>query len=211
MQSDTARFISFEGIDGAGKSSHIQLLADWLVARGQRVLISREPGGTPLGEKLRALLLADAMHVDTEALIAFAARNEHLRQQILPALQTGQWVLCDRFTDSTLAYQGGGKGADLSRLRQLADWTHGDLAPGRSYFFDLAPAIASQRRANSRSSSDKFEQESSVFFNKVRHTYQTLAATEPGRFVCIDASESITEVAAALEKNFATYAENYLI
>ncbi len=210
MTLETDRFISFEGIDGAGKSSHIQSLADWLAGRGQSVVVTREPGGTPLAEKLRELLLAEPMHVDTEALLAFAARNEHLRQRILPALQAGSWVLCDRFTDSTLAYQGGGKGADMPRLRTLARWVHGAVAPGRSYLFDVDPAIANQRRADSRGSQDKFERENAVFFDRVRLAYHALVAAEPGRFKRIDAGEPMDIVRSSLLEDFAQYASRYL-
>lgn len=210
MTPNTTRFISFEGIDGAGKSSHIQSLADWLTSHGQSVVVTREPGGTLLAEKLRELLLAEPMHVDTEALLAFAARNEHLRQRILPSLQAGSWVLCDRFTDSTLAYQGGGKGADLARLRTLARWVHGQIAPGRSYFFDVDPAIASQRRADSRSNQDKFERENAAFFDRVRLAYHALEAAEPGRFKRIDAGEPMDTVRAGVLEDFAQYAKRYL-
>ena len=209
------RFITFEGIDGAGKSSHLQVLADWLQQKGQSVLITREPGGTPLAETLRDLLLAQPMHTDTEALLMFAARNEHLHRVILPALAQGSWVLCDRFTDSTLAYQGGGKGADLSRLRLLARWVHAELSPGRTYLFDVEAEVAARRRARQRNTIDKnlidkFEQEDQAFFQRVIQTYRNLAQMEPGRYKVLNSTQTIDEVRMKLLEDFSAYASAYL-
>ena len=209
------RFITFEGIDGAGKSSHLQVLADWLQQRGQSVLITREPGGTPLAETLRDLLLAQPMHTDTEALLMFAARNEHLHRVILPALAQGSWVLCDRFTDSTLAYQGGGKGADLSRLRLLARWVHAELSPGRTYLFDVEAEVAARRRARQRNTIDKnlidkFEQEDQAFFQRVIQTYRNLAQMEPERYKVLNSTQTIDEVRMKLLEDFSAYASVYL-
>ena len=204
------RFITFEGIDGAGKSSHLQTLAQWLHARGQSVIVTREPGGTPLAETLRTLLLAQSMHTDTEALLMFAARNEHIQTLILPALEQGSWVLCDRFTDSTLAYQGGGKGADLARLRALARWVQGELTPGRTYIFDIEAQLAAARRTVSRTKPDKFEREEQGFFDRVIHSYRTLAQAEPGRCKVVDASQSMDTVEQILLNDISLYAEIYL-
>ena len=209
------RFITFEGIDGAGKSSHLQVLADWLQQRGQSVLITREPGGTPLAETLRDLLLAQPMHTDTEALLMFAARNEHLHRVILPALAQGSWVLCDRFTDSTLAYQGGGKGADLSRLRLLARWVHAEVSAGRTYLFDVEAEVAARRRARQRNTIDKnlidkFEQEDQAFFQRVIQTYRNLAQMEPGRYKVLNSTQTIDEVRMKLLEDFSAYASAYL-
>jgi len=204
------RFITFEGIDGAGKSSHLQTLAQWLHARGQSVIVTREPGGTPIAETLRTLLLAESMHADTEALLMFAARNEHIQTLILPALEQGSWVLCDRFTDSTLAYQGGGKGADLARLRTLARWVQGELTPGRTYIFDIEAQLAAARLTASRTKPDKFEREEQGFFERVIHSYRTLAQAEPGRCKVVDASQSMHTVEQFLLGDISSYAEIYL-
>jgi dTMP kinase len=204
------RFITFEGIDGAGKSSHLQTLAQWLHARGQSVIVTREPGGNPIAETLRTLLLAQSMHRDTEALLMFAARNEHIQTLILPALEQGSWVLCDRFTDSTLAYQGGGKGADLARLRALARWVQGELTPGRTYIFDIEAQLAAARRTASRTKPDKFEREEQGFFERVIHSYRTLAQAEPGRCKVVDASQSMDTVKQFLLNDISIYAEIYL-
>jgi dTMP kinase len=204
------RFITFEGIDGAGKSSHLQTLAQWLHARGQSVIVTREPGGNPIAETLRTLLLAQSMHRDTEALLMFAARNEHIQTLILPALEQGSWVLCDRFTDSTLAYQGGGKGADLARLRALARWVQGELTPGRTYIFDIEAQLAAARRTASRTKPDKFEREEQGFFDRVIHSYRTLAQAEPGRCKVVDASQSMDTVKQFLLNDISIYAEIYL-
>ena len=162
------RFITFEGMDGAGKSTQIARTADWLRARGHAVLLTREPGGTPLGESLRALLLHQAMHPDTEALLMFAARREHLAQVIEPALARGEWVLCDRFTDASFAYQGGGRGLDIARLELLEAWVQRGLQPGLTLLFDLPCEVAAQRLAASGGDPDRFEREQSDFFNRVR-------------------------------------------
>ena len=145
----TYRFITFEGMDGAGKSTQIAHAADWLRTRGESVLLTREPGGTPLGESLRALLLHEAMHPDTEALLMFAARREHLAQVIEPALARGEWVLCDRYTDASFAYQGGGRGIDAARLGVLEQWVQRGMQPGLTLLFDLPCEVAAQRLAAS--------------------------------------------------------------
>ncbi|WP_198970006.1 dTMP kinase [Xylophilus sp. ASV27] len=185
-------FISFEGIDGAGKSSHIDGLAEALRAQGRAVLLTREPGGTPLAEKLRTLLLHDAMDPLTESLLVFAARRDHLQQVIEPALARGEVVLCDRFTDATFAYQGAGRGFDLRLLAALEAWVQ-DTGEGRvrqpdlTFWFDLPPEVAAQRLAGSRAP-DRFEAQPEAFFRRVASGYAARAAAAPARFVRIDAN-----------------------
>jgi dTMP kinase len=187
------RFITFEGIDGAGKSSHIEPLAAWLRERGHSVLVTREPGGTPLAEKLRALVLNEPMDALTESLLIFAARRDHLQNVIEPALDAGTVVLCDRFTDATFAYQGGGRGFDHEVLAQLEDWVQAGRQPDLTLWFDIAPALAAERRAAARQP-DRFESEDAVFFSRVRSGYAARAASEPQRFVRIDAAPSRADV-----------------
>ncbi len=186
-------FISFEGIDGAGKSTHIGALADAFRAKGRAVTLTREPGGTPLAEKLRALLLHDAMDPLTEALLMFAARRDHVQTVILPALARGEVVLCDRFTDATFAYQGGGRGFDEAVLAQLEAWVQAHagstLQPDLTLWFDLAPAIAAQRLAGARLP-DKFESQPVEFFSRVAQGYARRMALDPARFARIDADQT---------------------
>ncbi|MFM7670414.1 MAG: dTMP kinase, partial [Betaproteobacteria bacterium] len=158
----TGKFITFEGVDGAGKSTHITAFAEALRQHGKTVVTTREPGGTPLGEKLRGLLLHEPMHLETEALLMFAARREHLAQLIMPALVRGDWVISDRFTDASFAYQGGGRGLSLDKLSQLEQWVHGDLQPDLTLLFDVPLEVARERLQNSRDL-DKFEQEQEDF------------------------------------------------
>ncbi len=188
-------FISFEGIDGAGKSTHIDGLAAAFRAQGRAVTLTREPGGTPLAEKLRAIVLNDAMDPMTEALLVFAARRDHLKQCIEPALARGDVVLCDRFTDATFAYQGGGRGFDLGLLSTLEQWVqekhgpHGNFVrqPDMTVWFDVSPEIAAQRLSGTRVP-DKFEAQPIEFFSKVAQGYAARAAQSPQRFARIDAS-----------------------
>ncbi len=201
----TNRFITFEGMDGAGKSTQIARTANWLRARGHTVLLTREPGGTPLGESLRGLLLHEAMHPDTEALLMFAARREHLAQVIEPALARGDWVLCDRFTDASFAYQGGGRGLDSARLEALEDWVQRGLQPGLTLLFDLPCEVAAQRLAASGGDPDRFEREQSDFFNRVRAAYLARAQADPGRMQVLDAARSPQEVSAQLEEILSRY------
>ena len=181
------KFITFEGIDGAGKSSHVDWLADFLRAQGKVVHVTREPGGTALGEKLRELLLNEPMHLETETLLMFAARREHLARLIEPALARGEWVVCDRFSDATFAYQGGGRGFDTQVLAQLERWVHADLQPQLTFWLDLPAAEAARRRAAARAA-DRFESEDIAFFDRVRAGYAARMAADPGRFVRIDSS-----------------------
>jgi dTMP kinase len=181
------RFITFEGIDGAGKSTHIDAVAQRLRTAGARVVCTREPGGTPLAERLRELVLHEAMDTLTETLLVFAARRNHLQQVIEPALALGDTVLCDRFTDATFAYQGGGRGAELSMLRELERWVQGSLQPDLTVWFDLPAEMAARRRAQARAA-DRFEQEDLEFFERVRAAYQARMSAAPQRFVHIDAA-----------------------
>ena len=200
------RFVSFEGIDGAGKSTHIEALAGWARARGVEVVLAREPGGTPLAEKLRALFLHDAMDPLTEALLVFAARRDHLRNVIEPALARGALVLCDRFTDSTFAYQGAGRGFDLAVLAQLEDWVQEGRQPDLTLWFDVAPAVAAQRRAAARDA-DRLEREDEAFFARVRAGYASRAQAAPARVVRLDAAQPLEavrddEIAALAARNW---------
>jgi dTMP kinase len=186
-------FISLEGVDGAGKSSHLDWLRDWFIARGRNVRMTREPGGTVLGEHLRELVLHQTMHPETEALIMFAARREHIEQVIRPALAVGDVVISDRFTDASFAYQSGGRGLPETRLALLENWVHADLQPDLTLLFDLAPEIAAQRMANTREP-DRFEREQSDFHVRVRDAYLRRAVQFPGRIQVIDGSCEIAAV-----------------
>ncbi len=194
------RFVTFEGIDGAGKSTHVAQSIDWLRARGHEVLATREPGGTELAEALRELLLHRPMSLETELMLVFAARRDHLERRILPALERGAWVVCDRFTDSTWAYQGAGRGAAAERIAWLESWVHGALQPTRTYWFDVEPEVAARRRSGSRAS-DRFESEDLEFFRRVRDGYSQRAAADPARIVRIDGSGSVDEVREVLEED----------
>ena len=191
------RFITFEGIDGAGKSSHIESLAKWLRTRGHDVVVTREPGGTPLAEVLRDLLLHRSMDAMTEALLVFAARRDHLRQNIEPALAAGRTVLCDRFTDATFAYQGGGRGFDHAVLGCLESWVQQGRQPDLTLWFDLPPAMAARRRAAARPA-DRFESEDAEFFERVRTGYEARRMADPTRFAVLDAAASQPDVWQAL-------------
>jgi dTMP kinase len=198
----TARFISFEGIDGAGKSTHIAALSNRLSARGAVVLNTREPGGTELAETLRELVLHQAMDGLTEALLVFAGRRDHVQRVIRPALAAGQTVLCDRFSDASFAYQGFGRGMDLAQLSTLEEWVQsgptGLLEPDLTLWFDLPPAQAAARRAAARQA-DRFEQQDLAFFERVRAGYAERAAAAPQRFARLDASLGLEQVAAQIE------------
>lgn len=192
------RFITFEGIDGAGKSSQIAACADWVRARGHTLQLSREPGGTPLGEQLREILLHQAMHPETEALLMFAARREHLAQLIEPALARGEWVISDRFSDASFAYQCGGRGVDETKFLALEAWVHPGLQPDLTFVFDVPPAVAAERLARGRDGADRFEREQRDFFERVRAAYLHRAECSGGRIVVLDATRSLAEVSAAM-------------
>ena len=187
------QLITFEGIDGAGKSSHIAFVADLLRNAGQAVVTTREPGGTVLGEQLRALLLQQTMHAETEALLMFASRREHLALVIEPALARGDWVISDRFTDASFAYQGGGRGLPFERLAVLEAWTHPHLQPGVTFLFDVPLAVA-RARLDATRQQDKFEQEQGEFFERVQQAYLRRAAQFPGRFRVVDSTRSMQAV-----------------
>ena len=194
------RFISLEGVDGAGKSTHVASIVEALRARGRRVVATREPGGTPLGETLRALLLAEPMAHETETLLMFAARREHVAQVIAPALARGDWVLCDRFTDATFAYQGGGHGVPADFIAALAQRIHGDCNPDVTLLFDVPPAVSRERLTRAAAVKnrplDKFEREAQDFFERVRAVYAARARAEPHRFRVIDATRPLQDVRA---------------
>ena len=196
---ERGRFITLEGLDGAGKTTHIGWLAERLRLRGKTVRVTREPGGTPLGERLRDLLLHEPMQADTEALLMFAGRQEHLGTVILPALDAGEWVVCDRFTDATMAYQGGGRRIPLERLGILERWVQGNLQPDLTLFFDVPVATALERLRRG-DASDRFEQEQADFFERARAIYRQRVEAFPGRMRLVRADETIDKVRASLEE-----------
>ena len=200
------KFITFEGMDGAGKSTHLEWFADVLRQRGIDMVVTREPGGTPLGERLREILLHQPMGIRTEAMLMFTARLEHVELVIKPALQAGKWVISDRFSDATFAYQGGGRGMDWEQLRKLEQWVHPGLQPDLTLFFDVPVEIAQKRLRspdNSKLNSiplDRFEQESADFFARVRDGYHRRVRENPQRCIVIDAGQTLDLVKKQLEK-----------
>lgn len=196
-------FISFEGIDGAGKSTHVAWSADFLRAQGIALTLTREPGGTVLGEKLRELLLATEgqIHPETEALLMFSARRQHLEEVIHPALARGDCVLCDRFTDASFAYQGGGRGVENRKLATLEAWVHPDLQPDLTVLFDVSAEVGQERVVRIKSP-DRFERENSAFFVRVRDAYLERMKEFPRRFVRLDSTRAIGEVQAELKQKF---------
>jgi dTMP kinase len=199
----SGKFITFEGIDGAGKSTHIGFVADLLRARGLHVVTTREPGGTALGEQLRELLLHQRMHLETEALLMFAARREHLAQVIEPALARGDWVISDRFTDASFAYQGGGRKLARGKLEALEQWVHPQRQPDLTLLFDVPLAVA-RERLNASRTPDKFEQEQAEFFAATRAEYLRRAAEFAHRFRLIDSTGAISDIQKQLEEIIAT-------
>jgi dTMP kinase len=196
------KFITLEGIEGAGKTTQLHFIRQLLEARGQPVVTTREPGGTALGEEIRELLLDHrhtGMTADSELLLMFAARAEHLVRHIKPALESGAWVLCDRFTDATYAYQGGGRGVAWERIAALETWVQGPLRPDLTLILDL-PVEAGLRRAGSRSEPDRFERETKAFFEAVRAAYLRIARQEPERVQIIDAAPAPARVSARVEQ-----------
>ncbi len=190
------KFITLEGIDGAGKSTHIPAIQAFLSAQGVSVRMTREPGGTPVGEALRALLLREPMALDTETLLMFAARAEHLHTVIRPALAAGNWVVSDRFTDATFAYQGGGRGLSVPRLEALEQWVHADLRPDLTLYFDVPVAVGMARRGQATPDLDRFEREDPSFFQRVRDAYLDRARREPGRFAIVRTDVELARVSA---------------
>lgn len=192
------KFITFEGLDGAGKSTHIQAVVELLKRHGKSVISTREPGGTPLGEKLRGIVLNESMDLETETLLMFAGRREHVAKLIEPALVRGEWVVCDRFTDATYAYQGGGRGVDRQRILALEDWVHGKLQPDLTILFDVPLAVAQARLTGSREL-DRFEREQADFHERVRQSYLERARANPGRIRVVDGSRTVDEIRAMVE------------
>lgn len=199
------KFITFEGIDGAGKSTHLAFVAELLKTHGKRIVVTREPGGTPLGEKLRELLLHEKMHLETEALLMFAARREHLAQVIEPALARGDWVISDRFTDATFAYQGGGRKLPIEKLEALEKWVHPHLQPDLTLLFDVPLAVA-RARLDATRELDRFEQEKAEFFEATRQGYLRRAGQYPNRFRLIDSTQTIATIQEQLRDIVATLA-----
>ena len=194
------KFITLEGMDGAGKSTHLNWIPGFLQARGVSVKITREPGGTPIGEKLRELMLDQNQHLhpDTEAMLMFAARREHLDKVILPALNAGVWVVCDRFTDATFAYQAAGSGLPWARVSVLESWVQGDLQPDLTLYFDV-PSDVGKARTQAVRDPDRFEREGRSFFDRVREGYLQRARENPTRISVIDATRQLTEIKSSVE------------
>ena len=202
MSNNRGLFLTFEGIEGAGKSSNLEHAKAIIEASGKTVTVSREPGGTEVGEKIREVLLdpnLPAMHSDTELLLMFASRAEHYQNKILPALSSGNWVLCDRFTDASFAYQGGGRNIDINRISTLENWALGDFRSDKTFLFDL-PVSVGLSRAKARSAADRIEQEESDFFERIRNSYLMRAKEEPNRFSIIDASQTMQGVQRQVEQ-----------
>lgn len=199
------RFITFEGIDGAGKSTQIDVIEATLKARGLDVIRTREPGGTPLGEVIRKELLSVSMDPATETLLFFASRAEHIAKVIRPAIERGAWVLSDRFTDATYAYQVGGRGFPAHKVEELEKWTQGDLQPDRTVLFDIDPEVAAQRVAKARNL-DRFEKENLDFFTRVREAYLTRAKQSPERFLVVNSMQEKDTVSDILREEFSQWA-----
>lgn len=195
------KFITLEGIDGAGKSTHLDWIAGWLKKRGIAVTVTREPGGTDFGEKIRGLILERhyRLHPETEALLMFAARREHLDKVILPALAAGRWVLCDRFTDATFAYQAAGSGIAWNKIKLLEEWVQGPFQPDLTICFDVDPVVGRERSRRIKSA-DRFEQEPILFHERVREAYLRRAKEHPQRIRVVDANRPIPDIQQQLEK-----------
>lgn len=197
MATQRGCFVTLEGLDGAGKSTHVRGLVEHLQARGLDVVCTREPGGTEIGEALRQIVLTQPMQLETETLLMFAARVEHLRTVIEPALEAGKWVVCDRFTDATYAYQGGGRNLGTQRVEVLEQWVHPHIQPDRTWLFDVPLETARERLSRGREL-DRFEQEGAEFFERTRHAYHERARRDPRRFRVLDSSRQIELVRAEL-------------
>jgi dTMP kinase len=196
------KFITLEGIDGAGKSSHVEWLADRLRRAGHRLVVTREPGGTPLGERLREIVLHEPMDLRTETLLVFAARQEHLQRVILPSLAAGTWVLSDRFTDATFAYQGAGRGLGTAAVEVLERWVQGDLQPDMTVYFDVPAEVGQARRRAASAELDRFEREAAAFHERVRAGYLERASAAPSRVHVVDGTRSLAQVREELEVLF---------
>lgn len=206
MLNERGAFITFEGTEGAGKSTQIPIIKNWLVDQGLSVITTREPGGTELSEKIRHLLLTENMCAETELLLMFAARKEHIETVIAPALAQGTWVLCDRFTEATYAYQAAGRAIDSTYIAFLESWLQKDLRPDCTFWFDLDVA-SGMTRAKKRNALDRFENEHIEFFEKVRNGYARLAEERPNQFVKIDASCSIDEISLQIKASLTRFCE----
>ena len=207
---EIGKFITVEGIEGVGKSTNLEYIRDYLSARAKAVTMTREPGGTPLGEKIRALLLdreQAAMHADTETLLVFAARAQHLADVIKPALAQGRWVVCDRFTDATYAYQGGGRGLDTARIAALEQWVQGELRPDLTLLLDAPTDVGMARASQRNHPADRFEREQADFFKRVRAHYLQRAQADESRYRVIDASQPLAQVKTAIEQVLAAFLE----
>ncbi|HIM54412.1 MAG TPA: dTMP kinase [Gammaproteobacteria bacterium] len=190
---ERGKFITIDGVEGAGKSTQIEFVCEYLKAKGVNVILTREPGGTDIGEKIRTLLLSNStgkMHADTELMLMFAARNEHIQNKIMPALKQGDWVLSDRFTDASYAYQGGGRGLDVSRIAQLEQWVLQDFTPDMTLLLDV-PVEIGMSRVESRGKKDRIELEATDFFNRVRQAYIDRSEQFPERIKLIDSSQTV--------------------
>ncbi|MFQ5469379.1 MAG: dTMP kinase [Gammaproteobacteria bacterium] len=208
MANQVGKFITLEGIEGVGKSTNLEFVHHQLVNQDIEVVVTREPGGTSLGEEIRGLLLDyrhDGMAADTELLLMFAARAEHIAKVIKPALDEGKWVLCDRFTDATYAYQGGGRDIGMDHIATLENWVQGQLRPDLTLLLDV-PVELGLQRAGSRSAADRFEQENTAFFEEVREVYLKMANSQPERYRVIDASSPLEQV----QKNILTVINDFL-
>jgi dTMP kinase len=197
----SGKFITLEGIDGAGKTTQLAWIADFLRSRGVQVTVTREPGGTAVGEQLRSLVLdgEHALHPETEALLMFASRREHLDKVIVPALRRGTWVVCDRFTDASFAYQGGGSGVSRDKLALLERWTQDGLQPDKTFLFDIVPEVG-RERSQRTGAADRFEQEKQAIFERVRQAYLERATNDPQRIQVIDGAQSIVEIRRELKR-----------
>jgi dTMP kinase len=195
------RFVTLEGVDGAGKSTHQQFVADFLATKAPHVIQTREPGGTDLAERLREAILQNPMAPEVETLLIFAARADHVTRVIRPALAAGTWIVCDRFTDASVAYQGAGKGVPADLIQRLSAAAHAGLAPDRTFIFDCSYEVSQQRLAGKKL--DRFEREDRAFFERVRNRYLELAKAEPRRVRVIDAAQPLPEIRKALERNLA--------
>ncbi len=192
------KLITFEGVDGAGKSTHVEWFANELRSAGHSVVVTREPGGSPLGEKLRELVLHEPMDAVTETLLVFTARDDHLKKRIQPALDAGTWVVCDRFTDATVAYQGGGKGVAPGLIEAMRKIVHPDLQPDCTLIFDCAFEVSQERMQRSGRALDRFEREGRAFFERVRAAYLAVAKADPGRVRVIDSTHSLDAIRTEL-------------